>query len=56
MNNVCEDIDECKELGEDACVGGECVNVAGSFHCECADGAVLDNTGRVCIGEFTLPL
>ena len=45
-----EDIDECKELGIDACANGHCVNIVGSYKCECADGAVLDNTGRVCIG------
>ena len=56
--NVCEDIDECEELGLDACANGHCVNVVGSYICECADGAVLDNTGRVCIGNliyFQLP-
>lgn len=51
VTNVCEDIDECKELGIDACANGHCVNIVGSYKCECADGAVLDNTGRVCIGR-----
>ena len=52
--NLCEDIDECKDLGLDACANGECVNEIGSYRCECADGAVLDNTGRVCIGPLSL--
>ena len=53
-SNMCEDIDECEELGLDACANGHCVNVIGSYVCECADGAVLDNTGRVCIGNTRL--
>lgn len=36
----------------DACANGQCVNMIGSYRCECADGAVLDNTGRVCIGKW----
>lgn len=49
-NFVCEDIDECRELGPEACFNGECVNTHGSYKCECDPGSILDNTGRICIG------
>lgn len=48
--SVCEDVDECRELGPEACFNGECVNTMGSYKCECDPGSVLDNTGRICIG------
>ena len=51
---MCEDVDECVELGEEACVGGVCVNVIGSYRCECEEGTILDSTGRFCIGEFPI--
>lgn len=51
--HVCEDIDECEELGPEACFNGDCVNIVGSYRCECDPGSILDNTGRVCIGEIS---
>lgn len=48
---MCEDINECNELGPDACFNGECVNTVGSYECECPPGSIVDNTGRVCIGR-----
>lgn len=51
-NYVCEDVDECRELGPEACFNAECVNTQGSYKCECDPGSILDNTGRICIGEF----
>lgn len=51
-NFVCEDIDECYDLGLDACINGICINTEGSYHCECDHDSVLDNTGRICIGKF----
>lgn len=48
---TCEDVDECRELGAEACAGGECTNTRGSYECTCPPGSMLDNTGRVCIGE-----
>lgn len=49
---MCEDIDECRELGPEACFNGECMNTHGSYKCECDPGSILDNTGRICIGEI----
>lgn len=53
---MCEDIDECRELGPEACFNGECINVHGSYKCECDPGSILDNTGRICIGKSGLHL
>lgn len=49
---MCEDVDECRDLGEEACINGECVNTRGSYECRCGPGTMLDNTGRVCIGTL----
>nr|XP_039266254.1 fibrillin-2-like [Styela clava] len=43
-----EDIDECMEL-PDLCQGGKCVNVFGSFICECPEGYALNEARRVCV-------
>jgi len=53
VTQVCEDVNECAELGPDACFNGACVNTVGSYECECQPGFILDNTGRICIGKFT---
>lgn len=47
---MCEDIDECEELGPDVCFNGICVNVPESYECECSPGYILDNTGHICMG------
>lgn len=49
---MCEDIDECEELGPDVCFNGDCVNTLGSYECECTPGYVLDNTGHICMGKI----
>lgn len=46
---MCEDIDECDELGADVCINGICINTKGSFECECSTGYILDNTGHICM-------
>lgn len=51
QSQACEDVDECDELGLNACVAGQCINTVGSFECECPPGSVLDSTGRVCLGK-----
>ena len=44
-----QDLDECVSS---PCVGGQCVNVVGSFRCECPrPGFELDTTGRICLGK-----
>ncbi|XP_071378780.1 fibulin-1 isoform X2 [Centroberyx affinis] len=43
----CVDIDECK--GPDgACSGHGCINLIGSFRCECATGYTFNSMSRVC--------
>jgi hypothetical protein len=50
--HACEDINECEELKSDACINGACVNLIGSYRCDCGINSVLDNTGRICIGKY----
>lgn len=47
---MCEDIDECEELGPDVCLNGICINTPDSYECECSPGYVLDHTGHICMG------
>lgn len=43
------DIDECK--GPDAaCSGHGCINLVGSYRCECAAGYIFNSISRVCEG------
>ncbi|KAM4618569.1 fibulin-1 isoform 1-T1 [Polymixia lowei] len=43
----CVDIDECK--GPDgACSGHGCINLVGSYRCECKTGYIFNSIGRVC--------
>ncbi|KAL0963262.1 hypothetical protein UPYG_G00351840 [Umbra pygmaea] len=44
----CEDVNEC-EVFPGVCPNGRCVNVKGSFKCQCPDGLTLDSSGRVCV-------
>ncbi|XP_029108624.1 fibrillin-2 isoform X1 [Scleropages formosus] len=45
---VCEDVNEC-EVFPGICANGRCVNIRGSFKCQCPEGLTLDSTGRLCI-------
>lgn len=54
QSQSCEDVNECDEFGLNACVGGQCINIVGSFECECSPGTILDSTGRVCLGEIKI--
>lgn len=47
---MCEDVDECEELGPDVCFNGVCINTLGAYECECSPGYILDNTGHICMG------
>uniref|UniRef100_A0A8C8I2F7 Fibulin-1 n=1 Tax=Oncorhynchus tshawytscha TaxID=74940 RepID=A0A8C8I2F7_ONCTS len=45
--NRCVDIDECK--GPDgACAGHGCINLVGSFRCECKAGFIFNSISRIC--------
>ncbi|XP_033634915.1 fibrillin-2-like [Asterias rubens] len=46
--DVFEDINECKQF-PDICENGYCINMDGSFRCDCDQGFVLDSTGHTCI-------
>jgi len=50
QNQMCEDVDECEELGPDVCFNGVCINTPGAYECECSPGYILDNTGHICMG------
>lgn len=50
QNQMCEDVDECEELGPDVCFNGICINTPGAYECECSPGYILDNTGHICMG------
>ncbi|KAM9496934.1 fibulin-1 isoform 2-T2 [Clarias gariepinus] len=43
----CVDIDECAGM-EDVCAGHSCVNLVGSYRCECRTGFNFNSIGRVC--------
>lgn len=43
------DIDEC---ANNVCQNGRCVNLIGSFRCECPQGFYLGSDGRSCLGEY----
>lgn len=48
------DINECEEIS-DACKGGLCLNLPGTFLCECPEGLLLSSDGQSCQGLFFLP-
>ncbi|XP_053395504.1 uncharacterized protein LOC123523715 isoform X3 [Mercenaria mercenaria] len=46
---ACLDIDECSDTKLNLCSdNAECVNIEGSFLCNCPTGSKLDNDGRTC--------
>jgi len=49
----CRDINECETM-ESPCEG-TCQNIGGSFRCHCADGQILAEDGRSCVGSYCEP-
>ncbi|XP_077996106.1 latent-transforming growth factor beta-binding protein 3-like isoform X2 [Glandiceps talaboti] len=47
-SNTCQDIDECKLLGNTLCWNARCINTPGSFRCVCKEGHV-EATRNFCI-------
>lgn len=47
--NRTEDIDECRLMPQ-MCSHGVCLNVPGSFECQCHRGYVYDLDSHQCIG------
>lgn len=48
------DIDECKSA-ENVCVGHACINLLGSYRCECQAGYIFNSISRVCEGKQSFP-
>lgn len=44
------DIDECKGA-EKVCEGHGCINLLGSYRCECEPGYIFNSISRVCEGK-----
>lgn len=47
------DIDECTGM-DDVCAGHSCINLVGSYRCECRAGFIFNSITRVCDGKSTL--
>lgn len=45
------DHDECGETG--MCAHGICINMDGSFKCQCQEGYALSPSGHACIGKLS---
>ncbi|RUS90503.1 hypothetical protein EGW08_001771 [Elysia chlorotica] len=50
IDGTVADIDECR-IHPGICVNGICINVDGSFRCECRSGFTLDSSGRKCVDK-----
>lgn len=51
MTGISKEIDECTLMPQ-MCQNGVCMNVPGSFKCECNRGYVYDEDAHQCIGKF----
>ena len=49
------DIDECKGT-EEVCSGHGCINLVGSYRCECGSGYVFNSISRTCEGKEPVDL
>lgn len=54
MPSVCADIDECKNP-ENVCLGHGCINLLGSYRCECQAGYIFNSISRLCEGKQSFP-
>ena len=43
------DVDECRE-NPNICQHGRCTNTAGGYRCDCSQGYVPSQDGKVCVG------
>lgn len=49
------DIDECREI-PGVCENGVCINMIGSFRCECPIGFIYNDKLLICEGTTCTPL
>ena len=49
---ACQDIDECDLFGNKTCGKNTCVNVVGTYHCECQDENDESVGGKICTHKF----
>ena len=52
---LASDIDECRQI-PGVCENGLCIDMVGSFRCECPLGFVYNNKMLVCEGNLPPPL
>ena len=50
--HIVADVDEC--LNNNGGCSHKCVNMAGTYRCECPPGSILHSNGHDCTGEYTL--
>lgn len=51
--SISSDVDECKG-SRPACEGHGCLNLLGTFRCECQPGFIFNSISKVCEGGLVL--